>query len=67
MDLQTENYGAGGDVMNASDETVGGVHWSFWVIGAVTLIYNAAGTLIARKLLTDDGSDYSEARMVTGA
>ncbi|MCZ6641051.1 MAG: hypothetical protein O7F71_05710 [Gammaproteobacteria bacterium] len=31
--------------MNASDETVGGVHWSFWVIGAVTLIYNAAGTM----------------------
>ena len=28
-----------------SDETVGGVHWSFWAIGAVTLIYNVAGVM----------------------
>jgi len=28
-----------------SDKNVGGVHWSFWVIGAVTLIYNAAGVI----------------------
>jgi hypothetical protein len=26
-----------------SDEAATGVHWSFWVIGTVTLIYNAAG------------------------
>ena len=29
-------------------------------------IYNDAGTLIAKKLLTDDGSDYTEAEMVSG-
>jgi hypothetical protein len=26
-----------------SDDTTGGVHWSFWVIGAVALIWNAMG------------------------
>ena len=29
-------------------------------------IYNNAGTLIAKKLLTDDGSDYTEAEMTSG-
>jgi hypothetical protein len=29
-------------------------------------IYNDAGTLIAKKLLTDDGADYTEAKMVSG-
>ncbi len=29
-------------------------------------IYNNAGTLIAKKLLTDDGSDYTEAKMSSG-
>ena len=28
-----------------NDETVGGVHWSFWAIGAVTLIYNVVGVI----------------------
>ena len=28
-----------------NDETVGGVHWSFWAIGAVVLIYNIAGVI----------------------
>ena len=28
-----------------NDETAGGVHWSFWAIGAVTLIYNVAGVI----------------------
>ncbi len=28
-----------------NDETVGGVHWSFWAIGAVVLIYNVAGVI----------------------
>ncbi len=28
-----------------NDETVGGVHWSFWVIGAVALIWNAMGVM----------------------
>ncbi len=26
-----------------NDETVGGVHWSFWTIGVVTLIWNVMG------------------------
>ena len=26
-----------------NDKTVGGVHWSFWAIGAVTLIWNVMG------------------------
>ena len=29
------------DSMN--DKTVGGVHWSFWVIGAVALVWNVLG------------------------
>lgn len=29
-------------------------------------IYNDAGTKIAKKLITDDGSDYSEAKMISG-
>ncbi len=28
-----------------NDETVGGVHWSFWVIGAVALIWNVMGVM----------------------
>jgi hypothetical protein len=28
-----------------NDNTVGGVHWSFWAIGAVALIWNAAGVM----------------------
>jgi len=28
-----------------NDETVGGVHWSFWAIGAVTLIWNVMGVI----------------------
>lgn len=31
------------------------------------VLYNNAGTAIAKKLITDDGSDYSEAEMITGA
>jgi hypothetical protein len=27
------------------DETVGGVHWSFWMIGAVALIWNVMGVV----------------------
>jgi len=26
-----------------NDETVGGVHWSFWIISVVTLIFNVMG------------------------
>ncbi len=28
-----------------NDETVGGVHWSFWAIGAVALIWNVMGVV----------------------
>ncbi len=28
-----------------NDETVGGVHWSFWAIGAVALIWNVMGVM----------------------
>jgi len=28
-----------------NDKTVGGVHWSFWVISVVTLIWNAVGVI----------------------
>ncbi len=28
-----------------NDKTVGGVHWSFWVIGAVALIFNVMGVI----------------------
>ena len=28
-----------------NDKTVGGVHWSFWVIGAVVLIWNVMGVI----------------------
>ena len=28
-----------------TDDTVGGVHWSFWVIGAVALIWNVLGAV----------------------
>ena len=27
------------------DESVGGVHWSFWIIGAVALIWNVMGVI----------------------
>ncbi len=28
-----------------NDKTVGGIHWSFWVIGAITLIFNVMGII----------------------
>ena len=28
-----------------NDKTVGGIHWSFWVIGAITLIFNVMGAV----------------------
>lgn len=33
----------GGDEMN--DRAAGGVHWSFWVIGAVALVWNVMGVI----------------------
>ena len=34
-----------------NDETVGGVHWSFWVIGAFALIWNVLGSALGGLLL----------------
>ncbi len=28
-----------------NDENVGGVHWSFWAIGAIALIWNVMGVI----------------------
>jgi hypothetical protein len=28
-----------------SDENVGGIHWSFWVIGSVALVWNVMGAI----------------------
>ena len=28
-----------------NDKTVGGIHWSFWVTGAITLIFNIMGVI----------------------
>ncbi len=28
-----------------NDKTVGGVHWSFWIVGAVALIWNVLGVI----------------------
>jgi hypothetical protein len=28
-----------------NDETVSSVHWSFWVIGVVTLVWNIMGAM----------------------
>ncbi len=28
-----------------NDKTVGGIHWSFWIISVVTLIFNAMGVI----------------------
>ncbi len=37
------SYRQKGDVMN--NENVGGVHWSFWAIGAIALIWNVMGVI----------------------
>ncbi len=38
-----------------NDETVGGVHWSFWAIGAVTLIWNVMGVINFFVQMNADG------------
>ncbi len=49
-----------GDVMN--DETAGGVHWSFWAIGAVALIWNVMGGInFLVQMNTDALTAYPEA------
>lgn len=49
-----------GDAM--SGEAVAGVHWSFWVIGAVALIWNALGSMnYIMQMNPDTLIDYPEA------
>ena len=43
------------------DKPVGGVHWSFWIIGAVALIWNVMGvTNFFVQMNTDALAAYSE-------
>ena len=43
------------------NETVGGVHWSFWVIGAVALIWNVLGSVnYLMQVTADTLSSYPE-------
>ena len=45
-----------------NDEAVGDVHWSFWVIGAVSLVWNALGSMnYIMQMNPDMLADYSEA------
>ena len=45
-----------------NDEAVGGVHWSFWVIGAVALVWNALGSMnYIMQMNPDTLADYPEA------
>jgi hypothetical protein len=32
-------------VKSINDKTVDGVHWSFWVIGVATLVFNVMGAI----------------------
>ena len=38
-----------------NDETVGGVHWSFWAIGAVALMWNVTGVINFFMQMNADG------------
>ena len=43
------------------DKTVGGVHWSFWIVGAVALIWNVMGVInYFVQMNTDALAAYSE-------
>ena len=45
-----------------NDKTVGGVHWSFWVIGVVALIWNVMGGInFFMQMNPDLLADYPEA------
>ena len=45
-----------------NDETVGGVHWSFWAVGAVALVWHALGCMnYVMQMNPDTLADYSEA------
>ena len=45
-----------------NDKTVGGVHWSFWVIGAIALIWNVMGGInFFVQMNADALAAYSEA------
>ena len=44
------------------NEKIGGVHWSFWVIGAVALIWNVMGVINFFMQMNPDAlADYPEA------
>ncbi len=44
-----------------NDRTVGGVHWSFWIIGAVALIWNVMGVInYFAQMNTDALAAFSE-------
>jgi hypothetical protein len=44
-----------------NDETVSGVHWSFWIIGAVALIWNVMGVMnYLMQMNPDSLAAYSE-------
>jgi hypothetical protein len=44
------------------DQAVGGVHWSFWVIGVVALVWNALGSMnYIMQMNPDMLADYPEA------
>src|SRR5436189_2247388 len=42
-DVEVDSFVPQGDAMN--DETAGRVHWSFWAIGAVALVWNVMGVI----------------------
>ena len=47
-----------------SDETVGRVHWSFWAIGAVALIWNVMGVMnFFMQMNTDALASFSESAL----
>ena len=50
-----------GDAVN--DKTVGRVHWSFWIIGAVALLWNVAGAAnyLVQMMNADALDGYREA------
>ena len=48
-----------------NDKTVGGVHWSFWAISAVALIWNVMGVINYFMQMNEDAlAEYSEAARV---
>ena len=42
-----------------NDKTVGGIHWSFWIISVVTLIFNVMGFINYFVQMNADSLDQS--------